>query len=438
MKIDLQKSLDYAIRDAEIKESTAKNEKYIPSYGYIIPNIETPYDNYLSNDAFNRFKSEMHPNAYIQFGKGGGSELEERKNKNKVVVGPPKMASFGSSSRMMYNTSKNILGFNYEKKLSTTVGGTANLDGFLDGNKEYIFVEAKCREPYGVKGNEIKSAYYDLYNEINKHSIGLKCSIMNLDYTPATKTPTSEYMIVDFMIENKTINHFDIKQMICHMLGIATAILKKNDYTDKPITFLYLIYNPTQLPFDNTNIDNEIRTIYKDTCDECESINFTSLFEVILKFLQNYKYNKSNDININKILNGFRFELCDQNNFCEKVGIDEMIYYSFSDTILSYGLTDIEEAMLTDVANALGIKHLACKDFTDVLAVPAFMVAIDFSVLTADELEQFNECFHYSDAIVVSRRNFPEKAKFEYSPEFDELVKDFDELKGYIKNKIPT
>lgn len=115
-----------------------------------------------------------------------------------------------------------------------------------------------------------------------------------------------------------------------------------------------------------------------------------------------------------------------------------MIYYSFKDTILSYGLSNIEEGILTNIANSLGIKHLACEDFTDVLAVPAFMVVIDFSTLTADELEQFNECFRYSDAIVVSRRNFPEKAKFEYSPEFDELVKDFDELKGYIKNKIPT
>ena len=115
-----------------------------------------------------------------------------------------------------------------------------------------------------------------------------------------------------------------------------------------------------------------------------------------------------------------------------------MIYYNFSDTILSYGLTDIEEAMLTDVANALGIKHLACKDFTDVLAVPAFMVAIDFSVLTADELEQFNECFRYSDTIVVSRLNFPEKAKFEYSTELDELIKDFDRLMYYIKGLIPT
>ena len=112
-----------------------------------------------------------------------------------------------------------------------------------------------------------------------------------------------------------------------------------------------------------------------------------------------------------------------------------MIYYGFNDTILSYGLTDIKEAILSDVANNLGIKHLACKDFTDVLAVPAFLIAVDFSVLTADELEQFNECFRYSDAVVISRGNFPRKAEFEYSPEF---VKDFDILKSYIKKRIPT
>ena len=32
-----------------------------------------------------------------------------------------------------------------------------------------------------------------------------------------------------------------------------------------------------------------------------------------------------------------------------------MIYYSFKDTILSYGLTDIEDAMLSDVTNLLAL-----------------------------------------------------------------------------------
>ena len=84
-----------------------------------------------------------------------------------------------------------------------------------------------------------------------------------------------------------------------------------------------------------------------------------------------------------------------------------MIYYSFKDTILSYGLSNIEEGILTNIANSLGIKHLACEDFTDVLAVPAFMIAIDLNVLTADELEQFNECFKYFDATIISIGDFP-------------------------------
>ena len=115
-----------------------------------------------------------------------------------------------------------------------------------------------------------------------------------------------------------------------------------------------------------------------------------------------------------------------------------MIYYSFKDTILSYGLTDIENATLSSVADNLNIKHLACDDFTDVIAVPAFMITIDFSVLTANELEQFNECFKYSDAVVLSKGDFHGKAEFEYSPELDELVKDFVGLSGYIEKRIPT
>ena len=115
-----------------------------------------------------------------------------------------------------------------------------------------------------------------------------------------------------------------------------------------------------------------------------------------------------------------------------------MIYYSCKDTILSYGLTDIAEAMLSGVADNLNIKHLACEDFTDVLAIPNFMVAIDFSVLTSDELEQFNECFKYFDTTIVSRGDFPIVAEFEYTSELDELVKDFDGLSGYIEEGIPT
>ena len=115
-----------------------------------------------------------------------------------------------------------------------------------------------------------------------------------------------------------------------------------------------------------------------------------------------------------------------------------MIYYSCKDTILSYGLTDIEKAMLSGVADNLGIKHFACGDFTDVLAIPNFMVAIDFSVLSSDELEQFNECFKYFDTAIVSRDDFPIDAEFEYSPKLDELVKDFDGLSGYIEERIPT
>ena len=87
----------------------------------------------------------------------GGSELKEKNGR------PPKMASFGSSSRMIYNLSNKKNGFHFEKKLPTTVGGTANLDGFYEDDNRYIFVEAKCHEPYNVKKTVISSKYKDLY-----------------------------------------------------------------------------------------------------------------------------------------------------------------------------------------------------------------------------------------------------------------------------------
>lgn len=303
MKKDLGLSLDMAIK---------ANEAKIDEAGYKID--QRTYDNYLSKASFDSFKATLSDAVLKMYGEGSGTELDERCDKDGNVLYPPKMASYGSSSRFICKLAKDKKGFEFEKKLSTTVGGTANLDGYLEDN-EYLFVEAKCREPYGEKSNIFGRKYQNLYDYITDSvKSNIACKIENV----SDKTK----MKVNFYCDGKKIEHFDIKQMISHLLGIATAILKDKNYADKPITFLYLIYNPTQLKFDDADIGDEIRTIYKATCDECESINFTSLFEVILMFLQSYKYNEKKDTNLNKILNGFRFELCDQNSFCKKVGIE--------------------------------------------------------------------------------------------------------------------
>lgn len=135
------------ILDRAIMQNETANNPDIKS-GYKIN--ESTYPNYLEDKCFEKFVDDMKQNhklAYEMYGKGSGNELEIRKGRGGVLY-PPKMASFGSSSRMIYSLMKDVDGFLFEKQLKTTVGGTANLDGFMETESKYVFVEAKCREPY--------------------------------------------------------------------------------------------------------------------------------------------------------------------------------------------------------------------------------------------------------------------------------------------------
>ena len=46
-----------------------------------------------------------------------------------------------------------------QKNISITIGGKANLDGFCEDDSRYVFVEAKCHEPYIVKKNVVSECY---------------------------------------------------------------------------------------------------------------------------------------------------------------------------------------------------------------------------------------------------------------------------------------
>ena len=129
--MELNKTLDFAIMYDEIKKNPKLQAGYTAN--------GKPYDNYIENKCFNNFVKNMktqHSTAYEMYCAGGGKELEERKVGENVH--PPKMASFGSSSRMIYNLMKDKEGFLFEKQLHTTVGGIANLDGFMENNSKYI------------------------------------------------------------------------------------------------------------------------------------------------------------------------------------------------------------------------------------------------------------------------------------------------------------
>lgn len=295
----LNKVLDYAIMENE----TTNN-----------PNIEAGfkihdkiYGNYVKNNYFNAFVDEMekkYPIAHQMYGVAGGKELEIRKVGKNVY--PPKMASFGSSSRMIFNLMKDTKGFLFEKQLPTTVGGTANLDGFMETDSKYIFVEAKCREPYSEKNNKYDRKYEKLYIFISKsEKTNVSCNIQDI------KGNTKEMKVI-FKVNDKPIHNFDMKQMISHLLGVATAFLN-GKFEIRDIEFIYLLFDPTAIEIKDEKAKAKIYEIYKNTCDECNLTDFKSLFEVIVDYLKSYKkWNK--DFKTSDLTDRFTFRLCSQKN----------------------------------------------------------------------------------------------------------------------------
>lgn len=122
-------------------------------------------------------------------------------------------------------------------------------------------------------------------------------------------------MIVTFMVNGKAVKYFDLKQMISHLLGVATMFLK-GELSTENIEFYYLIFNPMLINIDDKNAKDEIQKIYKCICEECENIDFKSLFAVIISFLKSEK-GLGIDVAETELINSFLFKLCDQNNIKE-------------------------------------------------------------------------------------------------------------------------
>ena len=287
--VDKATALDFAIRDHQ--------EEY--DYGYEIKG-KSPYNNYLSNNAWKRFIDSMSPLHLAQYNDADGGELLEKKGR--WGLNPPKMASFGSSSRLIYECSKSIPGFCFEKQLPTIVGHTANLDGYLSSPTEDVFVEAKCREIYSTHLNQkISRVYKDVYEHIKSVNSGF-----SYEETPIENEP--DYMACSFIMNGKYISHFDVKQLICHFLGICANILES--HANANVRFIYLIFNPNfDTDFSNPHISNfqsKILEEYKETLEEISIFgDFKWLFEAVLNY-------QSEHLSILKPPYYFEFHLHDQ------------------------------------------------------------------------------------------------------------------------------
>ena len=290
--IDKATALDFAIRDGQEELD----------YGYEISG-KSPYNNYLSNDDCKRFIDSMSPLHLAQYNDADGGELKEKSGR--WGINPPKMASFGSSSRLIYECSKSIPGFSFEKQLPTRVGHTANLDGYLCQPEEDVFVEAKCREIYSSHLNQkISLVYKDVYEYIKSK---------NPDFSYECKTIEKEpdYMACSFQMNDKYISHFDVKQLICHFLGICANILKNKANTK--IRFTYLIFNPNyDTDFSNPYISNFKSKILEEYIETLEEINIFGDFKWLFDAVMDYQ---SEHLGIPKPQYNFEFILHNQRTY---------------------------------------------------------------------------------------------------------------------------
>ena len=302
IKIDSrEKALDYAIRDYEC------NEKSV-GYGYEIAGNK--YWNYLSNKSWEEFLKSMSSLHRAQYNDADGGELEVKQGRWGIY--PPKMASFGSSSRFLYNISKNIECFQFEKLLPTRVGGSANLDGYITRGDGDVFVEAKCREIYSShKTIKVSNVYEEIYKELQE--LYPKFSFKNNGRPIKNGKEDNEHFNCTFKFNGKEIIHFDIKQLICHFLAISANILE-NENANKNIKFIYLIFNPKEVieQVEKESYKKQIIEIYGDTKKEITDyfdmeLLFESIFEIQAKRLglEGEKYSL------------FEFHLVDQYNYKE-------------------------------------------------------------------------------------------------------------------------
>ena len=296
--MNLQHKLDYAIRDKKYVDKEGK----CYGEGYLVAKSKSVYDRYMSNEGWKRYLAEMSEDHRIQYEKGDGGEIIEKRGRWGTY--PPKMACYGSSSRIIYTLLRGVANIEFEKKFATRVGHTANLDAYLQTGYTDIFLEAKCREIYASHTKiDIENVYKPVYEYIKQ------CN-KKFGYSDELSKANNKFRC-SFYYDGKQIIRFDIKQLICHFLGIAANYLKpkKGENAMNNIRFVYFIYNPNELG------NEALEEVYDNTKKEIDKIGVIELKEL---FKAVFEYQKKN-LKIEKEMPIFEFVLADQNNIIDKL-----------------------------------------------------------------------------------------------------------------------
>ena len=249
-----QKEFDEAIR------SNLQQETGYPKPG------SGKYENYYTKDDFDKFVSEMeknHNKHYLAYTKGNGKELKEKVFKNGRVY-PPKMASVASSSRFCFLTLVNgakPLGVKGEPQFECEceIKGLnrpypPTLDAYFKDSNTYF--EVKCHEIF--TSHNIKMS--EEYRKYVSYPTG-DFNISEADINPSKKGNNKEFTIYPhiFGLNDDGNSKFDIKQLICHLLGI------KSKSEGKQAKLIYLFFYPVT----NDNETNEkIQEVFAELKNE--------------------------------------------------------------------------------------------------------------------------------------------------------------------------
>ena len=186
------------------------------------------YSDYYREDVFKKFADGMereYPQHYQKYIRGKGSELKPNGDH------PPKMASVGSSSRFCYLAFRNYdsVEFEHACPIDGIKGGTPpQMDAYFFG--ENIFAEVKCHEIFDSHKIELSAQYRNLLFCPN-NDFGFPC--LPADSNVPFTISGSAFGLRDAQ------TLVDIKQLLCHLLGI-----RSHKKPDEDATLLYLFFWP--------------------------------------------------------------------------------------------------------------------------------------------------------------------------------------------------
>lgn len=216
---------------------------------------------YFNNEVFTNFYNEMkekYPHAFQKYNAGKGGELKEKNTRYGIV--PPKMASIASSSRFIYlafrdnnlekvnplcsiNVEKGVFQFEDELTINCLNDAKPNLDASYKGENNGVYFEAKCHELFDSHQLRWKKKYFEdgVFFGAEKKGLGLTKKDCILDaegmlkeFSGRDENIFHELKRGVFDLDEKEKIYFDIKQFVCHLLGIANDGL-----TERELVYIY-------------------------------------------------------------------------------------------------------------------------------------------------------------------------------------------------------